>query len=86
MNKKAQSSCFRTCELRREVYKNQVIQIRQVRNNNTQSNRQFPSVATIDDDCNVEDGARGGPAELQCVPKFPRIVMYPFSQLNVDGS
>ena len=63
MNKKAQSSCFRTCELRREVYKNQVIQIRQVRNNNTQSNRQFPSGATIDDDdddgdYDVDTGAR----------------------------
>ena len=74
MNKKAQSSCFRTCELRREVYKNQVIQIRQVRNNNTQSNRQFPSVATIDDDCNVEDGARGGPAELSWESAIVRIL------------
>ena len=74
MNKKAQSSCFRTCELRREVYKNQVIQIRQVRNNNTQSNRQFPSVATIDDDCNVEDDARGGPAELSWESAIVRIL------------
>ena len=27
-----------------------------------------------------------GWTNLQCVPKFPRQVMYPFSQLNVDGS
>ena len=54
----------------------QLIQIRRVRNNNTQSNRQFPSVTTIDDDedCEVDSGARGGPAKLSLESAIVRIL------------